>query len=187
MNEGRSVEDLSIDQAICIFKRAEIDLAIEAVAKKINQSLAGEDVLVLPILNGGLVFSGVLIPQLTMPLQLDYMHVSRYRNNIGAEQLQWRATPSVPLKGKSVLLVDDIFDRGDTLHEAIRWCENAGAKKVISAVLATKNLRDSTVRTTPSKPTFSALEVPDVYVFGFGMDYSGYFRNANGIFAFDAQ
>jgi len=85
-----------------------------------------------------------------------------------------------PLSGRVVVVVDDILDEGLTLTEILDWCRGAGAARVYSAVLVHKRHdRKPGLR----RADFTGLEVPDRYVFGYGMDYRGYLRNAPGIFA----
>jgi hypoxanthine phosphoribosyltransferase len=164
----------------CLFGEVEVHEALQRMASKINAEYASaEPVLVLGVMNGALVTLGQLLPKLSFPLHLDYVHATRYNQGEAGGSLDWRRKPEKPLEGCQVLIVDDILDQGITLAAIVDYCRRAGASEVKTAVLARKQL--------PSAPVveadFVALQVPDEYVFGFGMDYRGLWRNLPGIYA----
>lgn len=156
-----------------------VSAALDRMAVDITAQLKDSNPLVLCVMIGGLITTGQLLTRLTFPLQVDYIHATRYRGDTQGGQLQWRAAPSVPLQDRIVLLIDDIFDEGWTLEAIINSCKAAGAKEVHSAVLVEKN-HD---RKAAIRPTFVGLQVEDRYVFGYGMDYKEYWRNLAGIYA----
>jgi len=166
-------------EADCLFNKHDVHRAVKELAETISLKLSETNPLVLGVMNGGLIPTGLLISELDFPLQIDYLHATRYRDKTSGGQLQWLALPKLELRDRIVLLVDDIHDEGITLNEIKAFCENKGAKSVYSAVLVNKlhNRKNNT------RADFVALEVPDRYVFGFGMDYKGMLRNAPGIFA----
>ena len=167
--------------ADCIYNRDEIDAALDTLAGKITASLQDKNPLVITVLNGGLIMAGHLITRLAFPLELDYIHATRYRGaQTGGDKLHWLAPPHTDLAGRHVLLLDDIFDEGYTLEALEQYCRNKGAASVDSAVLLKKKHPRPVADITP---TFVALEVVDRYVFGFGMDLEHEWRNANGIYA----
>ena len=129
----------------------------------------------------GLVFKGKLLMQLKFPLEVDHIQVSRYRGEVVGGTIEWMVTPRVSLSGRNVLIVDDILDEGKTLLEIIGACKKQGAKEARSVVLVDKQ-HNRKVR-PDVKATYTALEVEDRYLFGYGMDYKGYLRNAAGIYA----
>lgn len=156
-----------------------VNAAVERMAADISTRLGRADPLVLTVMNGGVVLAGSLLPRLKFPLRLDYVHASRYRGDITGGSLNWIRRPSEPLEGRVVLLVDDILDEGITLAEIVRDCRHHGVREVLSAVLVEKR-HD---RKNGFCADFVGLEVEDRYVFGCGMDYHGYLRNADGIYA----
>jgi len=171
-----------LEQAELIYSAEQVHRVIEQLADNINQQLAdvSQPVIVLPIMNGGLVLAGQLIPQLKFPLFIDYLHATRYRNSTrGHEEIHWRVRPQHELKGQTLLLIDDIYDEGHTLQSIVDFCRQQGAARVYSAVLVVK---DHPRETAMLESDFSGLRVEDRYVFGFGMDYKGYHRNLNGIY-----
>jgi hypoxanthine phosphoribosyltransferase len=157
----------------------EVERAIDRMAEGIRRRLGDQDPLVLCVMNGALIPTGLLLARLEFPLRLDYVHATRYRGETTGGELQWLRRPVQPLDDECVLIVDDIFDEGITLEFIVRGCRDAGARSVHSAVLVEK-LRP---RRTGYRPDFVGLEVADKYVFGAGMDYRGYLRNVNGIYA----
>jgi hypoxanthine phosphoribosyltransferase len=154
------------------------------IALKISNELASSHPLVLNVPHGGLIFSGHLLTRLNFPLQLDYIHATRYSGELHGKGLRWVAKPETPLQGRVVLLLDDIFDEGNTLAALREYCVEQGAERVLAAVLLKKN-HARPIASSP--PEFIALEVDDRYVFGFGMDYEHEWRNANGIYALKEQ
>lgn len=169
-----------LDNAELLFNTNDVENAVSKMAKTITTELSTSNPLVLPVMNGGLVLGGLLIPQLNFPLQMDYLHATRYRGETSGSELHWLKKPEKTLKDRIVLLIDDILDEGVTLSAIIDYCYAAGAKKVLTAVLAEKIL-------TQDKPIqhadFAGLKVPNRYVFGYGMDYHEYHRNLAGIYA----
>ena len=172
-----------LEQAELIYSAEQVNLAIDQLALQINQQLMDttQPVIALPIMNGGLVLSGHLITRLQFPLVIDYLHATRYRNTTsGSNQLEWKVKPQLSLKNRTLLVIDDIFDEGHTLQAVLEFCQQQGAEQVYSAVLVEKNHPRPKAQI---KSDFTGLSVEDRYVFGFGMDYKGYHRNLNGIYA----
>ncbi|WP_198264516.1 hypoxanthine-guanine phosphoribosyltransferase [sulfur-oxidizing endosymbiont of Gigantopelta aegis] len=165
--------------ADCLFEQSEVMRAIVNMARSIKDELADSHPIVIGIMNGAMIPMGLLLPELDFPLQVDYLHATRYRDKTSGGEMQWLASPKIPLKNRTVLLVDDIHDEGITLEHIKSYCHEQGAAQVYSAVLVNKK-HD---RKNNTGADFIALEVPDRYVFGFGMDYKGMLRNVSGIYA----
>ncbi|MFO7580979.1 hypoxanthine-guanine phosphoribosyltransferase [Guyparkeria sp.] len=178
---GRSAELRALlARCDCLVTPDEMQAAYTRIADEINVALSGSLPVVLAVMNGGLVSAGQLLPRLDFPLELSYLHATRYRGATTGGALKWLAQPDVELVGRDVLLVDDILDEGHTLKAVREWCLSAGAKQVWIAV-ATDKHHD---RKTPGLAAdFVGVTVPDRYIFGEGMDYHGYFRNLPGIHA----
>lgn len=168
--------------AHCLHDKAAVDAAIESMATQISGELAGTDPLLLCIMNGGLVLSGRLATLLDFPLQIDYLHATRYRGEVRGAELNWISYPRERLAGRPVLLIDDILDEGNTLKAVAEYCEAQGASRVYSAVLVEKIHGR---RIDGIKADCVGLKIEDRFVFGCGLDYKGYLRNAPGIFAID--
>jgi len=158
----------------------EVAQALDRMAADIATAIADQDPLLLCVMTGGLVVAGELFTRFDFPVQLDYLHATRYQGTRGTSELKWITPPSQALAGRTLLVVDDILDEGVTLAAILRYCREQQARAVYSAVLVEKN-HD---RKHPDvQPDFVGLQVEDRYVFGYGMDYHGYWRNLKGIYA----
>ncbi|MFV1873791.1 MAG: hypoxanthine-guanine phosphoribosyltransferase [Oleiphilus sp.] len=169
------------EEADCLYTEEDVIAVIDRMGQEISQVCQDENPLVLIVMNGGLVFGGQLLTRLNFPLQVDYLHASRYGQGTQGQQLNWLVKPSTELLGRSILLIDDILDEGKTLLDIISYCYEQGAAQVRTAVL-TEKCHNRKVDSN-FKSDFSGIELEDRFVFGFGMDYQGYWRNAPGIFA----
>ncbi|MGD8429403.1 MAG: hypoxanthine-guanine phosphoribosyltransferase [Ectothiorhodospiraceae bacterium] len=159
---------------------AEVDAALDRMAQDIEVRLGERLPVVLGVMIGALIPLGRLLPKLQFPLEVDYVHATRYERGTEGKELTWLARPQTSLRDRTVLIVDDILDEGHTLAGIIEDCRRAGAREVLTAVLVTKVHER---RCEGVWADFQGVEVPDRYVFGAGMDYKGYFRNLGGIYA----
>jgi len=168
------------DQATQLYSTAEIEAALDKMAFEISQKLQDKNPILICVMIGGLVPLGNLLPRLDFPLEVDYLHATRYRGEIQGGELHWKVKPSLSLSGRTVLIVDDILDAGVTLAAIVEEVKKLGALDVQTAVLVDKHHRraDNGLR----HADFVGLEVDDHYIFGYGMDYHEYLRNAPGIF-----
>lgn len=166
-------------EADCLHDAAAVEQALDRMAGEITAELRDTDPLVLTVMQGGVVPAGLLLPRLDFPLRVDYIHATRYTGETRGGELNWLVKPSCTLLDRTVLLIDDIHDEGHTLAAIVQDCRVSGARAVYSAVLINKRHE----RKVEYRADFVGLEVDDRYVFGFGMDYKDYLRNANGIYA----
>jgi len=162
-----------------LFSEQEVETAIDKMAQEINILLADRNPLLLCVMNGGIVIAGKLLTRLKIPLTIDPINASRYLNQTSGANIQWVLKPGTPLKDRTVLIIDDILDEGISLEAIYQYCLEQGATSVYSAVLVDKILDHK----KPITADFIGLEVEDRYLFGYGMDYKGYLRNAAGIYA----
>ena len=162
-----------------LYTKEQVDAAYDRLASAITAKLGDSNPLVICVMVGGMIPAGQLLPRLDFPLQIDYLHATRYRGKMQGGELHWIVRPALPMKDRVVLLIDDIFDEGITLTAIRQACEEAGAREIYTAVLLNKIHE----RKTDLKVDFAGLEIVDRYVFGCGMDYKGYLRNAPGIYA----
>lgn len=168
-----------MNEADCLYTRAQVQAAMDEMASAITQRLGGHDPLVLCVMTGAMIPAGHLLTRLNFPLQIDYIHATRYRGGTAGGRLNWLVRPTHAIKGRHVLIIDDIFDEGITLASIVEYCWEEGAAEVCTAVLINK----LHARKHPLKVDFVGLETTDRYLFGYGMDYKGYLRNADGIYA----
>lgn len=164
----------------CLFSKAEVDSALDHMATAISYRLAHTNPVFVCVVVGGMVALGNLLPRLDFPLEMDYVHATRYGNNTVGKELTWKAYPGTDLTGRTVVVVDDILDGGITLDAIVKYCESAGAKEVVTAVLVDKP--NARLPEGLPKADFCGLKIDNHYVFGYGMDYKGYLRNAPGIY-----
>lgn len=158
---------------------AEMERILDRLAQSITQVLAERDPVVLCVMNGAVIAVGRLLPRLGFPLTLDYVHATRYRGATSGGSLQWLHRPAASVRSRHVLVVDDILDEGVTLDAVVRVCREDGATHVHSTVLVEK-MRE---RTCDFTADFVGVRLPDRYLFGYGLDYKDYFRNADGVYA----
>ncbi len=169
-----------LQRAECLYRAEEVEAALDRMARQIGAALADKNPLVLCVMTGAVVVTGQLLTRLDFPLQLDYLHATRYRGTTSGGEIRWLARPASAMQGRVVLVVDDILDEGHTLAAILEYCRRQGASEVHLAALVEKDHR----RKAPGiAADFVGLQVQDRYVFGFGMDYKGYLRNLPAIYA----
>ena len=169
----------TLNNSDIIFSPQQVQDAVARMAKEINSAMAELHPLVLSVMGGAVVFTGQLLPLLNFPLDFDYVHVSRYGNKLQGGEMHWKVAPHENVRGRVVLVVDDILDEGETLHAVRQRVMALGATGFYSAIFADK--RNGKIK--PIKADFVGLEVPDRFVFGFGMDIHGAWRNLPAIYA----
>jgi hypoxanthine phosphoribosyltransferase len=151
----------------------EVQAAVRRVASEIEQRLAQAYPMVLAVMGGAVVFAGQLLPLLRFPLDYDYIHASRYGSATRGADVDWKVSPPGLVRGRTVLVLDDILDHGETMAAIKKRLLELGAKAFYSAVLVEKKLTTK----KPLKADFVGLTIPDRFVFGCGMDAKGYWRN----------
>lgn len=163
-----------------VYSAAEIDHAVDRMAVRITVAMQDMNPVLIAVMHGGLVCAGMLMRRLAFPLQQGYVHVGRYGDATRGGELSWRAQDCPPLEGRHVLLADDILDQGQTLAELLRWTREQGAASVRACVLVDKQIAETSAR---PEVDFVALEAPDEFLVGCGMDFKGYGRNLPGLYA----
>lgn len=170
-----------MSEADCLYTQQQVETAMDQMAEAITQALQDSNPIVYSVMNGGLIIAGQLLPRLSFPMEVGYLHATRYRNKLSGSELFWKARAEHSLVGRTVLIIDDILDEGHTLDAIMEYCRDAGAEQVLTAVLLNK-VHDR--KAYPNmRADFVGLDVADRYVFGYGLDYKGYWRNAAGIYA----
>ena len=178
MTDIQEIKDI-LASADVIHTEEEVAAAVSRVAREITGKLGETNPLLLVVMSGGVPFAGHLMTQLHFPLEFDYLHVTRYGQETSGGALSWRAAPWTPVKGRTVIILDDILDEGLTLAAIVERMKELGARACYTAV-ATDKLNG---KNKPLKADFVALTVPDRFVFGYGMDVRGAFRNLPAIYA----
>ena len=167
-------------KSTCVYTANEVEAALDRMAINMTQDLQDENPLFLCVMIGGMVPTGNLLPRLDFPLEVDYVHATRYQGKTRGGELTWLVKPRTSLEGRTVLIVDDILDGGVTLAGIVDYVKNNGAKAVLTAVLVDKHHKR--VENGLQKADYVGLTIDDHFIFGYGMDYNEYLRNAPGIF-----
>lgn len=182
MTEIQNARDI-LASADLIHSAETVAAAVSRIATEITEKLSETNPLLLCVMSGGVPFAGHLMTQLDFPLEFDYLHVTRYGQETSGGALSWRSAPWTSVKDRTVIVLDDILDEGMTLAAIVERLKELGAKACYTAV-ATEKLNG---KKKPIKADFVALTVPDRFVFGFGMDVRGHFRNLPAIYAMKGQ
>ena len=175
---AREAESL-LREADVICDEACVRTEVGRMAREITAALGAEFPVVLSVMGGAAVFTGQLLPQLAFPLEFGAIEVTRYDNGTQGRDITWRLAPKDNVRGRTVLVVDDILDEGITLAAIHSKLKEMGAGRVMSAVFADKDLG----RAKPIAADFVGVTVPNRYVFGFGMDAYGLWRNLPAVYA----
>ncbi|AXT45235.1 MULTISPECIES: hypoxanthine-guanine phosphoribosyltransferase [Chromobacterium] len=168
-----------INSSDVLFTAEEVSAAVDRMAVEITEELGETYPLVLSVMGGAVVFTGQLLPRLAFPLDFDYVHVSRYGDKTQGGELVWKQAPKEDVRDRVVLVLDDILDEGHTMAAIRDKVMAMGAKAFYSGVFANKLIS----KEKPMLADFVGLDVPDRYVFGYGMDVRGAWRNLPAIYA----
>jgi hypoxanthine phosphoribosyltransferase len=160
-----------------LFTKAEVDAATERVAVGINRDYKDKYPLILSVMGGAVVFSGQLLPHLNIPCDFDIVQASRYGNATVGTELTWRVAPRDNINGRHVLILDDILDEGITLAAIVDLVKRTGALSVACAVFCVKDYGAEMNAKKPLQAEYVGLTVPNRFVFGYGMDVAGAWRN----------
>jgi len=178
MNRVQEAERL-LAEADLLFAPGDVQEAVTRMAGDITARLKGEFPVVLSVMGGAAVFTGQLLPQMPFPLEFGAIEVTRYNNDIRGRDINWRLAPRDSVRDRTVLVVDDILDEGITMAAIHARLLEMGARRVLVAVFADKQIG----RARPIEADFVGVKVPNRYVFGFGMDAYGLWRNLPAIYA----
>ena len=176
---GREEALRLLEEATPLFSAEKVHEAVHRMAGEISAKLETEFPVVLSVMGGAALFTGQLLPLLHFPLEFGAIEVTRYNNDIQGREITWRLPPRDNVRDRVVLVVDDILDEGITLAAIRMRLTEMGAAKVYSAVFADKAIG----REKPITADFVGVTVPNRYVFGFGMDAYGLWRNLPAIYA----
>jgi hypoxanthine phosphoribosyltransferase len=156
--------------------------AVHRMVAKITPRLEHSNPVVLAVMQGGVFTALELCKRFEFPHEFDYVHLTRYAGGVTPGRLAWRARPSAALTGRTVLVVDDILDRGHTLRALQAALKRVGVARQYTAALVVKRVKNAGQR---PRVDFAGVTVDDVYVFGCGMDYLGYWRELRALYGVD--
>lgn len=166
--------------ARCLFDAAAVDRAVDKVAVELALRLWDKHPLVVCLMNGGLPFTADLLRRFHFDLELDYMHLTRYRHTTGGE-IRFTRGLERDLAGRTVLLVDDVLDEGETMVAAQGLIAERAPEELVTAVLVRKDVP------CVAEVDHAALMAPNEFLVGRGMDCDGWFRQLSGIYALPAD
>ena len=168
-----------LDKSTILFSKDEINSQILKLSKTIEEEIKDDVPVFLNVMNGGLFFAAQLLKNINSPFVLDYVHASRYGGEtFGASHITWYRQPKVEdIKGKNIYIIDDILDEGYTLVEIVRYLKSIGALSCKIIVLINKEIG----KTKPIKADFVGLNAPNKFLFGYGMDIFGLYRQLQDI------
>jgi hypoxanthine phosphoribosyltransferase len=177
-----------------LYSSRDVARALDRMAAAVAPRLEHANPVVLAVMHGGAFAAVELCKRFKFAHEFDYVHLTRYRGDTRGGSLEWKVRPRKELEGRTVLVVDDILDHGGTLRALDAELRRVGVAEHLNAVLVVKRLERTPLARTPlprtplartAQPTLAAagLAVDDVYVFGSGMDYRGYWRELGGIYA----
>ena len=169
-----------LERSTQVASHAEVEAALDRMAEEINACYDGQRIVLIGVMTGAILPMAWLATRLKMPLTMDFVHATRYRGGLYGAELEYRVPPRLDLEGKQVLIVDDIFDEGNTLAAIKGSVEKRKAAGVRTAVLVRKTHDRGLPR---DYADFVGLDVPDVYVFGCGMDAYEEWRHLDRILA----
>lgn len=184
---SRALDTAGVPDPAAVLRRARLLQPARAVARtltrmarEIEHAVGGDDPVLLAVMHGGIFTAVEIAARCAFPYEFDYVHVTRYANGLSGGALEWRVRPMARLAGRTVVIVDDVLDRGVTLAALESELARIGVARTCKAVLVVKELREPVPRPAVDVRGFT---VDDVYVFGCGMDYKGYWRGLRGLYA----
>lgn len=119
-----------MDNAECLYDTQQVLHAIDQMAVTMTNKLAQSNPVLLSVMTGAMIVAGHLAVRLPFPLEMDYIHATRYRGSKRGGDLHWLVEPRINLRDRTVVVVDDILDGGLTLSAIIDYCHQAKAKEV---------------------------------------------------------
>lgn len=165
-----------------LFTRDEISNKVKELGKQLTLYYNGKDLVIVSLLRGGFIFAADLIRELDMPLEVDFITTSSYghsETSSGVVDIVYDLRCDI--KGKDVLIVDDIIDTGFTLLKVIEHLKEKNPNSVKACVMLDKPSR----RKVELTPDFYGFSIPDLFIVGYGLNYGAYYRNIPYIFAFE--
>lgn len=157
-----------------IISEEEISRRVDEIAAQIQKDYAGKEIVILCVLSGSVVFLADLIRRLDLPMRLDMVSVSSYREkSVTPSRLKVLKTFSEDMRGRHVLVIDDICDTAATLEEILRQVRRMNPASVRSCVFLDKPGK----RVYDVKPDYIGFKIENRFVVGYGLDFNGHFRN----------
>jgi hypoxanthine phosphoribosyltransferase len=151
----------------------QIERRIRAMSGDIVRDFKGRELVVVSLLNGTVMFLADLIRHLSLPLRLDFIGVSSYGAGTESGDLVFTKELRLDVRGRDVLLVDDILDTGKTLYRVLGKLRALKPRRIKTCVLLNKAAR----RVEDVEADYVGFEIPDFFVVGYGLDFAERYRN----------
>lgn len=172
----------ALARARLVASAATIQAALARMAAQIEARLGAANPVVLTVMHGGMFTAVELCRRFTFPYELDFVHVTRYGGALTGGELRWHVPLRAALAGRAVLVVDDVLDRGVTLAALSDELARIGVALEQRAVLVVKEPAPPVARLPVD---YVGVTAGDVFLFGCGMDYKGYWRGLPALYALD--
>jgi len=156
-----------------LLTEAQIARRVRALAREIERDFRGRELVIVALLNGTVVFLADLIRQLRLPLRLDFIGVSSYGSGTESGKLTFTKKLCLDVRGRDVLLVDDMLDTGQTLSRVLPKLRAAKPRRIKVCVLLDKPAR----RVRKLRADYVGFAIPDGFVVGYGLDFAERYRN----------
>ena len=156
----------------------EIQQRIKAVADKINKDMAGKTPLFLAVLNGSFVFAADLMRYITIPCEISFVKLASYKGTVSTGEIKEVIGINEDLEGRTVIILEDIVDTGFTMK---RMLETLGTRGPESLHICTLLLKPGKLQ-VPLNIEYAAIEIPNDFIVGYGLDYDQQGRNLRDIY-----
>jgi hypoxanthine phosphoribosyltransferase len=167
------------EASACLLDANGVEIMLNRLAAEITGQCSEQNPVILCVMTGAVVAVGRLLPRLDFPLEMDCIHATRYQGKTVGEELIWKQFPATSLTNRTVIIIDDVLDEGITMAKLKAYCVEQGARRCYTAVLVDKELG----KEKPINADFVGFQAGKQYLFGLGMDYKGYLRNMDGLYA----
>ena len=168
-----------LDKDFELFIEADtIQASIKRLALDMNKELEGKDPIFIAILNGSFMFAGDLMKHVTIPCEITFVRIASYQGLSSTNEVREVLGLKESIKGRTIVIVEDIVDTGNTIEALIKQFEMQSPKEIKIATLLFKP--KALVRSV--KPDYVAIEIPNDFIVGYGLDYDGFGRNLQDIY-----
>ena len=168
-----------LDKDFELFIEADvIQESIKRLAMDINKDLEGKDPIFIAILNGSFMFAGDLMKHVTVPSEITFVRIASYRGMASTKNMKEVLGLNESIKNRTIVIVEDIVDTGNTIEMLINQFKMHDPKEIKIATLLFK----PKALVKDIKPDYVALEIPNDFIVGFGLDYDGFGRNLQDIY-----
>lgn len=168
-----------IDRQFELFiEQEEIEQSIRRVGEQLNIELEGQNPLFIAVLNGAFMFAGELMKRVSVQSEITFVKLASYDGTHSTESIQTVFGLKEDIKGRTVVIIEDIVDSGKTMQNLLGELRNKGPKEI---KIATLLFKPSALK-CDIKPDYVALEIPNDFIVGYGLDYNGYGRNLKDIY-----